>query len=179
MSKLCTRAAAILLLSGLAASCGGAPLPGPARSIEPPAPSAQASADAFSTPEAALRALDEAEGEVARLLAGGRQAQQYAQPPAASAAPALEPGQAPLPLSPSQPRKGAARSLPPDGERQGPQALSAEPCTAACAALASMERAAGHVCSLAGAADDRCARARDRVKSASARVHAACPACGR
>jgi hypothetical protein len=40
-----------------------------------------------------------------------------------------------------------------------------------------MERATTHLCSLAGDADTRCEGARGRVKSASARVHAECPAC--
>jgi len=51
-------------------------------------------------------------------------------------------------------------------------------CTTACAALSSMERAAEHLCTLAGAADARCTDARERVKNATARVRATCPACG-
>jgi predicted RNA-binding Zn-ribbon protein involved in translation (DUF1610 family) len=42
-----------------------------------------------------------------------------------------------------------------------------------------MERAAEHLCVLAGAADGRCTSARERVKSASTRVRAACPACAK
>jgi hypothetical protein len=64
-----------------------------------------------------------------------------------------------------------------------PQADFAQPpqppdrCATACTALGSMQRAAEHVCSIAGAGDARCKSAEERVKSAAARVHAACPAC--
>jgi hypothetical protein len=40
-----------------------------------------------------------------------------------------------------------------------------------------MTRAADHVCGLVGAPDARCTSARERVKNAAARVHAACSAC--
>ena len=60
----------------------------------------------------------------------------------------------------------------------GAAADAGNACPNACAALSSMERAADHLCTLAGAADARCTDARERVKNATARVHAACPACG-
>jgi hypothetical protein len=40
-----------------------------------------------------------------------------------------------------------------------------------------MARAAEHLCALAGGDDGRCTNARTRVKDATARVTAACPAC--
>jgi len=50
-------------------------------------------------------------------------------------------------------------------------------CATACRALASMARAADHLCSLAGEGDGRCDDARGRVRGASARVRSACPTC--
>ncbi|KYF83873.1 hypothetical protein BE17_29950, partial [Sorangium cellulosum] len=55
--------------------------------------------------------------------------------------------------------------------------VSAAPCETACRALASMSRAAQHLCGLAGDADQRCDAARTRVKSATDRVEAQCPRC--
>ncbi len=51
---------------------------------------------------------------------------------------------------------------------------SADPCAVACRALASMERAANHICDLSGAADVSCEKARSRVKVATDRVAAHC-----
>jgi len=51
------------------------------------------------------------------------------------------------------------------------------PCDTACRAFSSMQRAAGHLCSIAGDADARCGAARERLQRASERVRAACPAC--
>lgn len=52
-------------------------------------------------------------------------------------------------------------------------------CDAACRALASMERATAHLCSLAEEPDDkrRCQDARERLTSAQGRVRSACGAC--
>lgn len=63
-----------------------------------------------------------------------------------------------------------------DGDHHVAQ-LSSDPCAIACRALASMARAADHVCGLAGAEDTRCADARTRVERASERVRSSCPAC--
>jgi hypothetical protein len=54
-------------------------------------------------------------------------------------------------------------------------------CTAACRALASMDRAAGHLCELALGGDEirRCEDAKDRVRAARDRVRAACGRCER
>ena len=56
---------------------------------------------------------------------------------------------------------------------------AASDCESACRALASMERATSHLCSLAEEADDqrRCDDARLRLTTAKGRVHAACGAC--
>jgi hypothetical protein len=51
-------------------------------------------------------------------------------------------------------------------------------CDIACRALGSMQRAATHLCELAGDGDGRCASAKARVDGARERVHASCPACG-
>lgn len=171
MRKLCTRAAAILLLAGGAASCGAAPAPSAPRLVE-----------SVATPDSALRALDEAEAELARVLGGAPALQMgqavapaspHAEPPPPPPQQHAPPGDAPAhpsaaPRDHHQPGRGAAA-----------RPLSSDPCVTACTALASMERAADHLCGLAGAGDDRCQRARDRVKSASVRVFAACPTCGR
>jgi hypothetical protein len=50
-------------------------------------------------------------------------------------------------------------------------------CAAACRALASMQRAAEHLCSVDNGAE--CARARERVDAARARVEASCGECER
>lgn len=50
-------------------------------------------------------------------------------------------------------------------------------CSTACRALASMRRASERLCALTGAADERCAKARQRTQSAAARVKEACPSC--
>jgi hypothetical protein len=52
-------------------------------------------------------------------------------------------------------------------------------CDTACRALASMERATAHLCSLADGPDDRrrCEDARQRLTSAQGRVRSACGAC--
>jgi hypothetical protein len=59
-----------------------------------------------------------------------------------------------------------------------PKADQNDACTPACRALASMERAATHLCDLAGESDPRCEGARARVSRASERVRNGCPSCG-
>jgi hypothetical protein len=56
-------------------------------------------------------------------------------------------------------------------------ALSASPCETACRALASMDRAATHICLLAGDDNERCTNARERVRSATERVRQSCSEC--
>jgi hypothetical protein len=57
-------------------------------------------------------------------------------------------------------------------------ANNGDPCALACRALASMGRAASHICDIAGDDDERCGNAKGRVKNAEERVHQSCPACG-
>ena len=52
-----------------------------------------------------------------------------------------------------------------------------DPCAVPCNALASMTRAADHLCQLTGEGDAKCSNARTRVRSATDRVHAECPRC--
>jgi hypothetical protein len=61
--------------------------------------------------------------------------------------------------------------------RPGETELSSDPCFSACRALASMTRAAAHLCDLAGNADPRCDSAQSRLRSARERVEGSC-ACG-
>ena len=56
-------------------------------------------------------------------------------------------------------------------------AASQGDCAAACRALASMERAADHLCALA--AGTECSSARERVDAARQRVQSTCGACAR
>ncbi|APR77581.1 Hypothetical protein A7982_02928 [Minicystis rosea] len=190
MIKLCQRAAALLLAAGALVSCGGA------APVGAEAPKAEMS---LASPEAALAALDAAESNLTRALGapgGGVPIARYApdQQPAASAVP-----QAPPPPPPAEPPPQPAAAPPADmprpsqttavreprsqvkkeDERDRISANAGSPCVTACSALASMERAADHLCSLAGAGDGRCSSARERVKNATQRVHASCPACAR
>jgi hypothetical protein len=61
-----------------------------------------------------------------------------------------------------------------DRAEQSVNAASSD-CVAACRALASMERAAEHLCALD--AGTECRRARERVDAARERVHASCEGC--
>ena len=72
---------------------------------------------------------------------------------------------------------GGAFASPPSGQPGGTTPLSeGDACSIACRALASMERSATHLCELAGDGA-QCDSAKARVKSASERVHGACPGC--
>jgi hypothetical protein len=201
MSKLCTRAAALVLFAVAVASCGGA-------AAVPAARGADEAGFADATPEAAQAALDLAEQNLFRAIGGP--AMGFAQPPgekvaaggksrapdpSATAQPRAEPPPPPVQqVQPAQPSyTPPAAPAPADqadaaqasddkrrrlAEREAPRP-AADPCLTACSALASMERATDHLCGLAGAADGRCASARERVRNALARVQAACPACAR
>jgi len=122
------------------------------------------SAPAPTTVDEALANLDQAEGDINRVL-GGPARPGFAQPPAAYP-PRGESlgGAAPPPAPPTAPTEAVQQD-------------SGDPCATACRALASMGRAAEHLCSLAGDSDSRCDTARGRVQSASQRVHASCPSC--
>ena len=167
-------AAPFALLSLVLTACGGSALSGGSYPQEPlPA-----------TADGTMDALDRAENDLRLALGqapGGAPATGYAQSPAQAAAPS--PASPPSPAAPPPPPSAAGQSeATPRDERpssvaSGPTALSSNPCADACRALASMERAMTHLCTLAGDADTRCEGARSRVKNAFARVHAECPAC--
>ncbi|WP_437663973.1 hypothetical protein [Sorangium sp. So ce1182] len=183
-------AAAPLWIAAVALSgCGGAAV-AHAPAAADPAGATVMSAPAEGSPETAedaLAELERAEGELDRVLgapAGGsedRSAAQSAQPgepsPAATS-PAPPPAAAPAPpMAPdSAPRATTAGGERPSKKAEAEQ-VSAAPCETACRALASMSRAAQHLCGLAGDADQRCDAARTRVKSATDRVEAQCPRC--
>jgi hypothetical protein len=170
------------------------------------APAGGGLADDLTTPEGAAAAVDRAERSLDQLLGPSQAAERrgafrdgqattlgqqagvgespgarvtpFAQPPPAAPEP---------PPPPPPPAAGAARVAPADQPIVGkavpapsaaPSAAALDACSTACSALASMERATEHLCSLAGAADARCASARTRVHAATARVHASCPTCG-
>jgi type IV secretory pathway VirB10-like protein len=179
-------APACLLLAPIVAGCGGA-------SPAPEAPAARV--EDMSTVEGAAAAVDRAEHALDNLLprqsntlaqqAGVASPSGYATPPpAASAAPAAPPPPPPPPaearpeiLREAQHDAGTAKKSAAPSTPASP-ATALDACSTACSALASMARAADHLCSLAGAGDARCTSARTRVTAASARVHASCPACG-
>ena len=137
-----------------------------------------------TTIDEAIAQLEAAEGDVDRLLAGGgAQPQQYAAPPPAYTSPgygAQPPAAGGEPVPPAAPppavapARGAAGG---DGAAAVQASSPNDPCWSACRALASMERAAAHLCSLAGSGDARCASAQTRLRQASDRVHAGCPSC--
>jgi hypothetical protein len=148
------------------------------------------------TPEAALAAFDRAEQSVNQLLgptqsfvisqqAGAAAAPQAPEPPPPPAAPppaAAQPkGKESAKAAEAGPRdkSAVAPALAGSDERvrHSAQPPATETCTTACSALASMARAADHLCGLAGATDSRCTGARERLKNASTRVHASCPGC--
>src|SRR5512132_831118 len=152
-------AAPLALLSLVLTACGGSALSGGAYPQEPLPATADGTMDALDRAENDLRlALGQAPGGAPR--AG------YAQSPAQVTAPSPA---APPPPSPSV-APTEARAERPSSVAAGPAAQPSDPCANACRALASMERATTHLCSLAGDADARCEGARTRVKSATARV---------
>jgi hypothetical protein len=71
----------------------------------------------------------------------------------------------------------ASGALPSARKKEAEQLRQGDACSTACAALSSMGRAAEHLCELASDADHRCEDARARVRSATERVRASCPAC--
>lgn len=156
------------------AACGGAPLQAPE------APAASSPAEAASEPvttanaEETLALFERAEGELDSAL--GRQA---FTPPAAPLVNAPSPTTvAPAPVAPADtpPAQPTSPSKKTDDSVSG-SGVPVDPCDTACRALVSMERAAEHLCGLAGDSDPRCGGARTRVKGASERVAARCPRC--
>lgn len=152
-----TSALLAALVALATAGCGAA---------EPPQAKVSGGATASLTDaDSALAELSRAETEISSLLGPAPASQAVAPaPPAASAAPA-EPGpqgQATV----AQASKSA--------EHMSDQPAN-DACSIACRALASMDRAATHLCGLSGEGDPSCTSARERVKNATDRVSARCP----
>ncbi len=151
---------AILLAGGLVlAGCGAA---SPAKADAPPP--ADSSVDSA---QSAQSDLDKGEWRITELFGppGGRA---HGEEPAAAATAA--------PTSPPQPAVGQTTTK--AAELSGGDANKpADACTIACSALASMERAARHLCEMSGPDEDRCTSARERVRNANDRVAAHCT-CG-
>jgi hypothetical protein len=134
--------------------------------------------DVTRGPESDTGQMDAAERELDRLfgpalLNAQQPARGDAQPGAAPPPPpppaATVPGAQPYPSGGAAPRAAEA----PDEDKG-----SVEPvCVTACRALSSMQRAATHLCELAGEPDPQCTNAKDRVQRATDRVLAQCPAC--
>jgi hypothetical protein len=144
-----------------------------APAVRPPADAGVAAESTSADPEADLA---KAEREVNRLLAP-RGLALDAVKQTESVPKEQAPAPPPPPPSPTADTPSAqGHSDPSIGNAAGP-AGSGDVCQVACTALASMERAASRLCSLAGDKDARCEGAKGRVQSATARVHAACPAC--
>ena len=154
-------AAAAFLFAACGASINSAP-PVPA-----PTP--------LSDIDSALVELDRAEREISLHVSTEQQPvaapepsapDQPGEPPPATGSPAT----APSPEVQVNPRSGA--DSPASSAMQ-----TNDSCTIACRALASMERATSHLCSLAGEDDPRCAGARSRVRNATDRVRSGCSDC--
>src|SRR5262249_54223316 len=104
-----------------------------------------------------LAALNKAEAQLNMVMSGRKD---MAKEPGGTS-----PGKAPQP----NPRPGVK-----SGESMD---QAGDPCATACTALASMTRATTHLCGLTGEGDSRCEDARTRVRNATDRVRASCPAC--
>lgn len=137
----------------LAPASQGLPAPSPPASLSP--------ADREPHIEDALAELNRAETAVNQLLA-----------PSPNPAVLPSPGVPPEPPSPKRPPRDAQKAP------ETPPAIAAsDRCEIACRALASMQSAARHLCSLAGETDARCHNARTRLQSAQTRVRTGCPSC--
>jgi hypothetical protein len=95
--------------------------------------------------------------------------------------PAPEPGrESVLPADSGKRREAALRNARAElSQAERDLELSASDCTAACRALASMERATGHLCDLASDLPDRrsCEDAKTKVLAARDRIRASCGTC--
>lgn len=182
------------------AGCGGARAIPPAAPPADAAPSGMAGSDegALGSIDEAIAQLERAEGELDQAL--GRpldrersatprpvaqaEAADEAAPEAPAAAAPAPPPAAPSPPAGVTPKATSTGRQAPQAEgaiaarkTEAPAPKPAAPCETACRALASMERAAEHLCGLAGDSDVRCDSARRRVQDATARVDAQCPRC--
>ena len=108
---------------------------------------------------------------------------QFAPQPTSPATTAAESSPPPPPADSYRPKKEdevrAAAGVGATDARTGGDSppLSSNPCVTACKALASMDRAAAHLCELAGYGDARCTNARERVRAATERVRQSCSDC--
>ncbi|WP_437718732.1 hypothetical protein WMF45_21285 [Sorangium sp. So ce448] len=176
-------AAATLWISAAALSgCGGASVAQAPVAPEPAGATSMAphKGSAVETADDALAELERAEDELDQAIGTpahdeGRAVAEAAQPGAPPAASPPSPSVPDSRAAPS-PRATAAGGEPPAKKIEA-EPTSTPPCETACRALASMSRAAQHLCGLAGDADQRCDSARARVKSATDRVEARCPRC--
>jgi hypothetical protein len=124
----------------------------------------------------ALAELDRAENEISLHVPGQRQDVGMAQPSARAAPGEMESPPAPAPAPAAAPPPEAEPT--PSAAQAPPLAVeTSDPCFTACRALASMERAASHLCGLTGEEDPRCDGAKLRVRNATERVRAGCPSC--
>jgi hypothetical protein len=146
--------------------CGSA-APHPEAPAMPASSMAAAEMSAASSTEEALDAIERAEAELQGALDQRTSAPQFAEPPGAPP---------PSDAASAKPATGEASTMKKNVDAQ-PTSSPADPCEIACRALASMERAAVHLCGLSGESDPRCEGALTRVKSASGRVEAQCPRC--
>ncbi len=124
----------------------------------------QSARDPAEEPETvsdATARFDQAEGALEdSLLAPGQGRSEWSEP--GDDAPG-QPGMVP----PPSPAVGRVREL----------EVAASHCARACRALASMQRSADRLCSLAGEADQRCANVRDRLRAARRLVRQLCTDC--
>lgn len=157
----------LLPFVALSAGCGGGAAEAKS-GADAPTDAAPAGEEApLTDADSALFELNRAEDQIHSLLGP---APPPPAEPAASAAPAAlpEPGAPDTPTTTTQ--SEATGSKRPE--------KSAEPlsdaCAIACRALASMGRAASHLCGLSGEGDPTCLNARERVRNATDRVSAQC-----
>jgi hypothetical protein len=158
-----TRGVVLALLVATAA-CGGAAPPAASPS---PAPSTPAGAPAGAATKGGVEAP-----ESRQMLDGPRPAAEPPPPPPPPGAP---------PVSTEEQGVGAAlRASRSELSRAEAQLeASQSDCTSACRALASMERATGHLCDMASEHDDRrtCEDAKTKVLRARDRIRSSCGSC--
>lgn len=151
---------ALSALGGLVLSgCGGM---APKADAPPPSPTSAPADDADS----AQNELDKGEWRITELF-GPPGGVRPSVNPEASAAPAAS-------AAPTQPAVQAPKAAELSG---GDGSKAPDACTVACSALASMDRAARHLCEMAGPDEPLCTSARERVRNANDRVAAHCT-CG-
>jgi hypothetical protein len=164
---------AALVLLALQACGGVAPKSEASTTPSPTAAGYGAPAlDQVSTVDEAVQALDRAELSLSSTLGGpaahggtdGSPPPRWAEAPNQPVGPRPVPGAEPVPHAEPQ-------STPPQSNDV------TDRCATACQAFASMQRAAGRLCALAGEDDVRCERAMARVARAAELVRSACPEC--